>query len=85
MFMMIQLESAPIEIPIISYTLYMSKGTGEYEMIYEDAQNALQREFAVKSVETGQLYQFKVAAINGGNKVINLCLIDMKEIQRCFP
>lgn len=83
-FMMIQWsESAATEIPIIGYTLYMSKGTGEYEMIYEDAQNALQREFEVKGLETGQLYQFKVAAINFNGKSV---LSDALEVYSCdFP
>ena len=57
-------ESAATQVPILGYKLYMSKGTSEYELVYHENNNPLIREFNATGLETGALYQFRVAAIN---------------------
>jgi hypothetical protein len=57
-------ESLPSAAPILGYKLYMSAGTSEYEVIYSSLENPLVRQFDVQNLDTGVLYQFKVAAIN---------------------
>jgi hypothetical protein len=57
-------ESAATETSIIGYRLYMSEGTDQYEVVYSNSQNALLREYELAGLTVGQLYQFKVSAIN---------------------
>ena len=57
-------EQPATAVPILGYKLYISAGTDEYELIYSNDQNPLIREFNVTGLVTGQIYQFKVAAIN---------------------
>ena len=42
----------------------MSAGTSEFELIYNEGQNPLIREFNATGLKVGIMYQFKVAAIN---------------------
>jgi len=58
-------ESTATEIPVSGYHLYMSSNvTGNFVLIYNGSLNALQREFEARELETGSLYQFRVAAVN---------------------
>ena len=61
----------------------MSPATGEYEIVYSSSQNALLREYELTGLTTGQLYQFKVSAINYNGESV---LSDALEVYSCnFP
>lgn len=76
-------ESAATQTPIIGYTLYVSDETDEYRVIYSSSVNSLLREFELTGLTTGNLYKFKVSAINfNGNSVLS----DALEVYACnFP
>jgi hypothetical protein len=64
------LESAATEVPILGYKLYRSQGTSEFALIYSEL-NLLVRFMDVTGLQTGQVYQFQVAATNsnGGSEM----------------
>lgn len=76
-------ESAVTDTPIIGYKLYMSEATGEYRVVYENSQNALLRETELTDLITGQLYQFRVSALNFNGESVPS---DVLEVYACnFP
>lgn len=48
-------ETVPTQVSILGYKLYMSEGTDQYRIVYED-QNPLVRSFNATNLKTGQLY-----------------------------
>lgn len=45
--------------------LYQAEGlTGDFHLVYNGSINALQRHFNSTGLKTGQLYQFRVEAVN---------------------
>jgi len=58
-------ESGATQIEVSGYVLYMSEGlAGNFDPIYNGSLNALKRDFDASNLTTGQLYQFKVVAVN---------------------
>lgn len=58
-------ESSATDIVVQGYMLYMSDNkTGDFELVYNGSRNSLQRHFEATNLEMGNLYQFKVSAIN---------------------
>jgi len=58
-------ESLATEIEVEGYLLYMAEGLhGDFKAVYNGTANALQRHFVARELQVGQLYQFKVAAVN---------------------
>lgn len=51
-------QSIATEVPILGYKLYMSEGTSQYKVIYNNTVNPLINEFNVTGLTTGKLYQF---------------------------
>jgi hypothetical protein len=49
-------ESPATQVPILGYKLYISASTSEYELIYEELQNPLIREFNATGLTTGEVY-----------------------------
>ena len=52
------------QVPILGYKLYLSAGTSQYTMIYNNTRNPLITEFEIEGLVTGQVYQITVVAVN---------------------
>jgi hypothetical protein len=64
-------EATPSTIPILGYKVYQSAGTNEFSLIFDQSQNPLVREFNATGLETGLLFQFRIAAVyfNGDSEM----------------
>ena len=57
-------QAAATQVPILGYKLFLSAGTSQYTLVYNNTRNPLITEYNITGLMTGQVYQITLVAVN---------------------